>query len=421
MDRVPNDVLASILRYAKSDSLESIFEKYGYKYKDIGENKQYEVPLSDVARYPDELFASIRYYYHYKMYILLVCKKFYETALSYVFQPWADICDERAVGLYHALTHGHAEYYLKWSKVAGSRWNSSIHDNSPIAVVCGISTPTPWIGQNPMGRCLLTKTLLEDPDVELSLDCLFAAVDDTMLDNRYLELVKLIVDDPKFDYPDNDENGEALWNKIVTSEDSPEMGNIMKLLYSPTSYLCIDVDSIMEHVIISAQYHKLGALLTCPVFDEYLRGDSINISGNSEDRPFICLPIDWYYPKTPKDYHNMCETAKLLINDNRFDPTDDYHRLLRETASFGHTEILRMILNDPRVNPNDSRCINYLSPSLDESALYYALSEKHTETAIILLEDPRIILPEKGSAEYDMIVEQKLEDYIRPRKKHKSE
>ena len=51
-------------------------------------------------------------------------------------------------------------------------------------------------------------------------------------------------------------------------------------------------------------------------------------------------------------HHNKIECLKLLLQDPRVDPSDDDNYAIRWTSYNGHTECVRLLLQDPRVDPS---------------------------------------------------------------------
>ena len=74
------------------------------------------------------------------------------------------------------------------------------------------------------------------------------------------------------------------------------------------------------------------------------------------------------------------EVLKILLEDPRVDPSANDNFALRLASAEGHTEVVRILLADERVDPS----------AKDNEALRWASSEGHTEVVNLLLADPRV-------------------------------
>jgi hypothetical protein len=79
-------------------------------------------------------------------------------------------------------------------------------------------------------------------------------------------------------------------------------------------------------------------------------------------------------------YNGHIEVVKLLLQDPRVDPSDGDNYAIRYASSNGYTEVVKLLLQDPRVDPSDRN--NY--------AIQYASQYGHTEVVKTLLQDPRV-------------------------------
>ena len=116
---------------------------------------------------------------------------------------------------------------------------------------------------------------------------------------------------------------------------------------------------------------------------------------------------------TAIDY-GCVDVVKMLLEDGRVNPAADYNNAIRWASTNGHTEIVRLLLQDPRVDPADDNnvAIRYASeeghteivrlllawsngtkrvdPSADNNyALRYAIKNNHTAIVQMLSQDPR--------------------------------
>ena len=86
-----------------------------------------------------------------KITTLLISKYIYNFALMCVWHPWPD-------GLLLACKKGYTEYYIKWSKIAGTRWDPGYDDDTAIIYACK------------KGHTEIAKILLEDGRADPSAD-----------------------------------------------------------------------------------------------------------------------------------------------------------------------------------------------------------------------------------------------------------
>jgi ankyrin repeat protein len=74
------------------------------------------------------------------------------------------------------------------------------------------------------------------------------------------------------------------------------------------------------------------------------------------------------------------EVVRLLLSDNRVDLSDQGNSAIRLASSNGHVEVVRLLLSDNRVDPSD--CGNF--------AIQSASSNGHVEVVRLLLSDNRV-------------------------------
>ena len=102
------------------------------------------------------------------------------------------------------------------------------------------------------------------------------------------------------------------------------------------------------------------------------------------------------------------EIVKLLLNDPRVDPSADDNYAIQWASLKGYTEVVRLLLNDPRVNPNDNNknamrwaslkgyteivklLLRAVDPGDNNRAIRLACNNSHTEIVKLLLNDPRV-------------------------------
>ena len=74
------------------------------------------------------------------------------------------------------------------------------------------------------------------------------------------------------------------------------------------------------------------------------------------------------------------EIVKLLLKDPRVDPSADEDYAIRMSSERGKTEVVRLLLKDDRVDPS----------AYNNWAIRWAIHERNTEVARLLLEDRRV-------------------------------
>lgn len=74
------------------------------------------------------------------------------------------------------------------------------------------------------------------------------------------------------------------------------------------------------------------------------------------------------------------EVVKLLLNDPRVDPSVSYNSAIRFASRNGHSEVVKLLLDDPRVDPSAD----------DNEALRQASQNGHIEVVKLLLADSRV-------------------------------
>ena len=80
--------------------------------------------------------------------------------------------------------------------------------------------------------------------------------------------------------------------------------------------------------------------------------------------------------------YGCTEVVRFLLQDPRVDPTARDNCAIRYASQNGHTEVVRLLLQDPRVDPS----------ALDSRAIRLAIENGHIEVAQLLFQDPRIYI-----------------------------
>ncbi len=92
----------------------------------------------------------------------------------------------------------------------------------------------------------------------------------------------------------------------------------------------------------------------------------------------MSFDINWPIKWASADGHT--EVVKLLLEDPRVDPSAQDNYAIIVASQFGHLEIVKLLLKHPRVYPGDSNNL----------AIGYASENGHIEIVKILLGDPRV-------------------------------
>jgi ankyrin repeat protein len=74
------------------------------------------------------------------------------------------------------------------------------------------------------------------------------------------------------------------------------------------------------------------------------------------------------------------EIVKLLLNDQRFDPSEKCNWAIQLASEHGHFEVVELLLKDSRVDPSD----------WNNTAILKALNSKHLNIIKLLWEDKRV-------------------------------
>ena len=88
--------------------------------------------------------------------------------------------------------------------------------------------------------------------------------------------------------------------------------------------------------------------------------------------------LDKLFTDSAKNGHT--DVVKILLADPRVNPAAQNNDAIRLASQYGHTDIVKILLSDPRVNPNADN--NY--------AIGLASENGHTDVVKILLSDPRV-------------------------------
>jgi hypothetical protein len=175
---------------------------------------------------PLEILAKIISHARPTIQIWLVSKRWLDAYLKYVNSPWN-------YGLIHACGHGYIDYYVKWSKIAGVRWNP----NSS----CGSALRDAVYGNH----IKVVKLLLSNPRINLDNTSALC----NACDAGYVDMVKLLLEDPRIDPSIND--SLALCNAI----DNKHI-NIIELMlkYSKTNDRIYLPQHIKQRALVWKQY-----------------------------------------------------------------------------------------------------------------------------------------------------------------------
>ena len=110
--------------------------------------------------------------------VVCCCKTLSELTIEHVSPPWSN----NGRGLLWACWNGYEDYYVKWSKVAGDRWNPSSENNLALKWALG------------QGFMSLVGILVKDARVKPGHDILTKAVD-----SHRADIVRVILNDVRVD------------------------------------------------------------------------------------------------------------------------------------------------------------------------------------------------------------------------------
>ena len=125
--------------------------------------------------------------------------------------------------------------------------------------------------------------------------------------------------------------------------------------------------------------YQLSVKIGCSELLEYILKSSvyrneIDPSKHIKFKKIKYLPITW------ASLQGHTETVKALLSDPRVDPSTDNSYALRWASQKGHTETVKVLLSDPRVDPSAG----------NNFAIRWASKNGHTEIVRVLLSDPRV-------------------------------
>lgn len=96
--------------------------------------------------------------------------------------------------------------------------------------------------------------------------------------------------------------------------------------------------------------------------------------------PRVDPSIDHNTPIEYASYSGHSEVVKLLLSDPRVDPSDRDNFIISHTCKRGHLEVIKLLLEDPRVDPSDR----------DNSPIEAGVIRGYYEIVKLLIEDPRV-------------------------------
>src|SRR3972149_2705194 len=78
--------------------------------------------------------------------------------------------------------------------------------------------------------------------------------------------------------------------------------------------------------------------------------------------------------------HDHIEVVKLLLQDTRVDPSDQNNAAILLASGSGHIEVVKLLLQDTRVDPSDQNNL----------AFRWASQKGYVKIVELLLQDPRV-------------------------------
>ncbi len=154
------------------------------------------------------------------------------------------------------------------------------------------------------------------------------------------------------------DTGSIFWELQHMSE-----AGIIHLCQNPKQNLNVHMLSRILHHAILHNYLKLVRCL--------LSNTNLNPSAKINNADAITLASRCGFVKI----------VRLLLNDPRVDPSTDDNWAIHYASREGHTEIVRLLLNDPRVDPSANNNNAIFGP---------CTKHENVEVVRLLLQDPRV-------------------------------
>ncbi len=182
---------------------------------------------------------------------------------------------------------------------------------------------------------------------------------------------------------------------------------IVELLLKDERFSSSDCEEAAIYAIDYDHVEILKLLLSYPTFEPTWRGLRMMATAcygsDNRRRPHKeavsmllsdgkCDPSDSRIIGNTAGFGNT-EIVELLLADNRVDPSVENNLAIRYASESGHTEVVKLLLDDPRVNPADN----------NDSAIRQASQNGHANVVRLLFPDPRISLQAKDEAMRNMI------------------
>jgi ankyrin repeat protein len=199
-----------------------------------------------------------------------------------------------------------------------------------------------------MGNLEMVKFLLENTSIDPSIND-NAALTNAVYKNK-TEIVRLLINDPRV---------KLVNSNNITCDKAPfysgTMNNeIFKILVKDMQF-----DPSSEHYISSVISNN-----NIEIIKTLLQDPNIDMC-----KKYLSYAV----------YNNSLEIAKLLLTDSRIDLSFDNEMIINVSAK-GNTEIVELLLKDPRVDPT----VN------DNEPLKSAVKLGHYDIIKLLLNDPRV-------------------------------
>ncbi len=185
---------------------------------------------------------------------------------------------------------------------------------------------------------------------------------------------------------------EAIGQLSVTSKN---MGNITNELKNDTIFYKSRVENLLGYSILYtplnfslASIAKQNVLQAKAVDSSYGKPAKLKFSYKGSWKEFYSILIksdpgkaNWLNSALLSAARNGNYLAtKVLLSDQRVDPSDDDNQAIVLASLKGHTEVVKLLLADQRVDPSDN----------DNKAIFVASLEGHTEVVKLLLADQRV-------------------------------
>ena len=213
------------------------------------------------------------------------------------------------------------------------------------------------------GKVNILKFVLSDARFNEALDISWVDVFDSATYNGQLEVVELLLSDPRTQPSTNLLDAVVGTNSTVPAQNYAE---IVRLLLQD-----LRVDPTIDNSVVLREYIFEGPRDDPEIVRALLKDGRADPMANNGE------------PVKRAALNGRVQVLAVLLSDSRVDPTIvNNGQLLVTSVREGQLAVVRLLLRDGRIDPNRD----------DGAALITAIQDKETEIALTLLEDRRMDL-----------------------------